>query len=81
MNELLNITKFEAATNMFLFISFSLPSFSLLPSSVIIASALHSTTYSFASSTILILDLAQIGRYTHTLYLTCSFFCSAETPA
>lgn len=42
MNELLNITKFEAATNMFLFISFSLPSFSLFPSSsVIIASALY----------------------------------------
>lgn len=36
MNELLNITKFEAATNMFLFFFFLFPS-----SSVIIASALH----------------------------------------
>lgn len=50
MNELLNITKFENATTMFLL--------SLFPSSVIIASALHSTTCSFASSMILIFDLA-----------------------
>lgn len=77
MNELLKITKFEAATNMFLFFFFFLfPS-----SSVIIASALYSTTCSFASSMILIFDLAQIGRYIHTPYLTCSFFYNAKTPA
>lgn len=69
MNELLKITKFENAINMFLFFSsFLFLLFSLFPSSVMIASALH---YNFKYLCILYdSDIRPcLNRYIYTPYL------------